>query len=288
MRKFGPLEKEVIRWIVQQSTSKMTSFDRVLSDKFFNETYKMGFLISNSVTPDIPAILYIKECDEFMARICISQFLEVVSLVKYLEENRLVNVLNVEREKSKVFINLIHKNLNLKDDYTVDDQGTFLDKVDKCIKDSNKSIVYRPIKLSNEYKEFGFKYFLNAIYPTEELRKLVERNFFTEDEEALKIAQNSLELTQNSLTLTRESLDSTRKSLELTKYAFAISVVTLFISAFSYCWSTSTIQEEQFKTMEKWNKQVIESMQINSSMLHEKLDSIKNILPSFIPIKFEQ
>ena len=74
--------------------------------------------------------------------------------------------------------------------------GVFLDITDWNIRDRFGNILYTPLVLPSEYYDWALQYLQNVIYSTEDLRKLIEREFVTENEEALQIARDSLENTR--------------------------------------------------------------------------------------------
>lgn len=279
MEKFNPLEQEVIKWIVSQPIASMTNFDMVLCRKFFNNTYKLAFIYGKSSGKE-QAILLVKKCDEEMMKVCISQFLQVVSLLKHLKNEGFINLLLNKVTANNTFLNILHdewKISNFNGNVSVlNTDGVFLDITDWNIRDGQGNILYTPLTLPSEYYDWALQYLQNVIYSTEDLRILIERKFVTENEEALQIARDSLEKTRESLNLTRDSLNLTRRSLRWTKLAFYVSVVALLIGAFSYNWSTSTITSEQFSIIKDGNKKIIESIHENTDNVCDKLDSINN------------
>lgn len=293
MRKLSPLERSIVKWITAQTTSDITHFDIVLREHFFNDTYNMALLFGYHPQEEMPTILYIEECDEYKIRIKISQFLEIVNLIKYLEENRLINLLQSEVVLNKECLCVIRQGWEIKDvdknkKSSLNSDGIYLDFNDFNIKNRDGKVLYKPIKLPKEYRFFGLKYLLTPIYATEELRKIVQRDFITEEEEALLIAQKSLTLTDNSLKLTLESLKSTRESLMWTKYAFGVSIGALLIGALSYKWSTSTIQEKQFDIMGDRNQELIKAINKHSLELCNRLDSIQKTAPFAFPLNIDK
>lgn len=293
MRKLSPLERSIVKLIVAQTSADITKFDIVLRDNFFNATYNMAFLFGFSASQNIPAILYIEECDEYSSRIKISQFLEVVSLIKYLEENRMINILQNEIKIESSYLSIIHQGWNIQNfdknmNLPLNTDGLYWDHTDYNIKDIDGKVIYKPILLPEEYRNFGLKYLLTAIYSTEELRKIVQRDFLTEEEEALLISQQSLILTQQSLSLTQDALKATKKSLKWTKYAFVVSIGALLIGAFSYNWSTSTIQEKQFNIMGDRNLQLIKKIEDQTFEISRRLDSIQGIGPYILPLNVDK
>lgn len=293
MRKLSPLEQSVVKWITAQTTSDITNFDIVLREHFFNDTYNMAFLFSCTPSQGTSAILYIEECDEYKSRMNISQFLEVVSFIKYLEESRLIYLLRNEVDEKMKWLTVIHEGWEIlepdEDKKSIlNTEGLHLDLNDWNIKDNEGKVIYKSILLPKEYSLFGLKYLFTAIYATEELRKLVQRNFITEEEEALQIAQKSLTLTDSSLKLTLESLKSTKESLMWTKCAFGISIGALLIGAFSYNWSTSTIQEKQFDIMGDRNQQLIKAIDEHTLELRNRLDSIQKTVTFTLPLNADK
>ena len=249
MEKFNPLEQEVIKWIVNQSIASMTNFDVIICRKFFNNIYKLAF-VYGKLSGKEQAILLVKKCDEEMMKVRISQFLQVVSLLKHLKNEGLTNLLLDNVTTNDDFLSILHDEWKISSFHgnisVLNKDGVFLDITDWNIRDRFGNILYTPLVLPSEYYDWALQYLQNVIYSTEDLRKLIEREFVTENEEALQIARDSLEKTQESLNLTRQSLDVTRQSLRWTKFAFYVSVVALLIGAFSYNWSTSTITSDQF------------------------------------------
>ena len=209
------------------------------------------------------AILLVKKCDEEMMKVRISQFLQVVSLLKHLKNEGLTNLLLDNVTTNDDFLSILHDEWKISSFHgnisVLNKDGVFLDITDWNIRDRFGNT---PLVLPSEYYDWALQYLQNVIYSTEDLRKLIEREFVTENEEALQIARDSLEKTQESLNLTRQSLDVTRQSLRWTKFAFYVSVVALLIGAFSYNWSTSTITSDQFSINE------------NTANVCDKLDSI--------------
>ena len=107
MEKFNPLEQEVIKWIVNQSIASMTNFDVIICRKFFNNIYKLAF-VYGKLSGKEQAILLVKKCDEEMMKVRISQFLQVVSLLKHLKNEGLTNLLLDNVTTNDDFLSILH------------------------------------------------------------------------------------------------------------------------------------------------------------------------------------
>ena len=284
MRKFSPLQQEIIRCIVAQPIGSMTNFDLVLKSHFFNDKYNLAFAYGKEKGIEM-AILYVKKINDEMKRIHVCKFLEVVSLLKYLKDEGLIYLLFENVTLVKDFFVLIHEDWD-SSSLVLNKDGLHLNISDHSVRDINGNEIYTSLALPHEYYNWALQYLNNGVYSTEDLKKLVERNFVTEAEESLQIAHDSLEKTEESLILTKESLEKTKVSLKWTKFAFYIScgaflvsVIASLISAFSYKWSDSTITSKQFDVMEQRNEKLIKSMRDNTKIICDELDSVnRNVL----------
>lgn len=71
-------------------------------------------------------------------------------------------------------------------------------------------------------------------------------------------------------------------------YSMGVSIGVLLIGAFSYNWSTSTIQEKQFKNIEDRNLQLIKAMDEHTLEICKRLDSIQKRESSIFPLNVDK
>lgn len=162
--------------------------------------------------------------------LCLERFLVLKSLLIYLKENGLVNLLSEE-------CIAIGKQMIIHEGWTLDEQrithtkamlnsdNVYLDKNNFNIRDNTDKIIYEALELPKEYTTWGQKYLCNRIYPTQELISLVKDDFVTYEEKQLEIARKSLDVTNTSIRIADKTLRSTRLAIYVSIIIFVFGII---------------------------------------------------------------
>lgn len=192
MRKFNDREKEIIKKLSQITFSETEFFSHFLQTKYFtNENNKALFIL----TKQNKALLYIRkelfnETNSWKKEF--GEFLELISLIIYLKENRYINIYpNNEILKSELLVmkesfnslsNTIPETLKLNSTGDYINTGNF-----SFIYNSINEIIYEAVEIDSNVYELIKDNFFGLLYVSEELIQLSNSNFISEEESRFKV-----------------------------------------------------------------------------------------------------
>lgn len=169
MRKFSSTEQEVIKYIVSQELIEAKSFSTLFMKL-------MPFFAVEQIEDGVR--MYCREKDEEVMEVIQSttrRLLDILFVVKYLDDNALIGIYHIKGEKFKIFFD---KNIIKKEDgFYENSDGEWNTKVDTGI--------------MNFYTDCGdlLFYYINSCYhASETLRELVKNNF--KDEETIRFEKS--------------------------------------------------------------------------------------------------
>ena len=185
MRPFNTREKRIMRELAALDIKKMTTADRFLQDIFFTIESKRALIVKH----DQEVVLYYTDPkvwnDLPSVRIALMELFEVISLLKYLKEQRFLDIFNTPKplntlqgmhsgfnETSKSEPNKLF--LNKENDYI---EFNDLER----IKNSKGEIILQGGALS-DYYEMVHENCFGLIFPNEAFYDLVKNDFKTEED----------------------------------------------------------------------------------------------------------
>lgn len=187
MRKFNEREKEIIKKLCLITFSETEFFSFFLQTKYFTKDNNKALFI---IPKQNKALLYVKKeiFDNINSRKKeLGEFLELISLIIYLKENRYINIYpNDEILKSELLIMKESFNspsndiphiikLNVEGDYI--DTNNFL-----FIYNNQNNVIYQAIDVDSNVYDLIINNFFGLLYVSEELVQLSNNNFISEEE----------------------------------------------------------------------------------------------------------
>jgi hypothetical protein len=191
MRKFNEREKEIIKKLSLITFSETEFFSFFLQTKYFTKDNNKALFI---IPKQNKALLYVNKenFDNINSRKKeLGEFLELISLIIYLKENRYINIypndeiLNSEllimkdsfNSTSNVIPNIIK--LNVDGDYIDTNNFSF-------IYNNNNNVIYQAIDVDSNVYDLIKNNFFGLLYVSEELIQLSNNNFISEEESRFK------------------------------------------------------------------------------------------------------
>lgn len=185
MRPFNEREKRIMKSLAGLDIKKMTTADRFLQDIFFTSESNRALIVKH----DQKVVLYYTAPEVWTdlpsVRIALMELFEVISLLKYLKEQRLLDIFTTPvpvknlqgmhsgfNETSKTEPNKLF--LNKENDYI---QLNDLEK----IKNSDGEVILRGGALS-DYYEMVYDNCFGLIFPNEAFYDFVKNDFKTEED----------------------------------------------------------------------------------------------------------
>lgn len=258
MRPLNQRERKIIDIIANVGIDNTDTFSRILQEKYFTEE-RGRILIVNHVTKDVLLYLRIEDFNIISQRIkAIGELWELISLVSYLNDERLLTVLDIPSNSQIDFmfqgfsggINSSQESITFKDK----DGTTSLILPDKITK-YDGSISFKSVSFRDLYEPISKKLSC-IIYPTEGLIFLVNNKYKTNED--LKFGKQNI-ISWVSICI-----------------AFLIGLISIVLSIIS-SQSSSKATENQTKIIEEFK---IDQMKISLEELktikefHTKIDHI--------------
>jgi hypothetical protein len=193
LRSFNDREKQIIRNISELDINNMTTTERFLQDTFFSTENKRALIVKH----DQKAILYYTEpkvwANITLVRIAMMELFEIISLLRYLKEQRYLDIFTTPIPTTTV--TGIHSSFNKTEKikpepgkFFLNDEGDYFlpNDPDKIINSQNQ-IILRGGLLS-DYYNIVYENCIGLFFPNEALYNLVENDFKTPEE--IKHRQN--------------------------------------------------------------------------------------------------
>lgn len=258
MRHFNKREKEIIEILVNRDFKTVNSFSAELNKMLFNE--KNGAALMVDRAEKIVYLFIYNFEDEKCVKSRIGEFLELINLLLYLDENNLINILP-QSNLPEFF--LLHDTFRLVDydsggKCILNGNGFSFDVGDMHYIYNREGIpVYRSYRFNGKYYDLALRFFFGVIYPTAELCAFVERGNITEEEERFNIQlEESLRQHRIAMENAGEQLRKTKRSLNISYIALFISFVALIATLCSNLWMKTTIEPGQFRIMENFLERI--------------------------------
>ena len=184
MRPFNQRERKIIEIISNVGIDNTDTFSKILQEKYFTEE-RGRILIINHVTKDVLLFLRIEDFNIISQRTkAIGELWELISLVSYLIDERLLTVLDMQSNSQIDFlyqgfsrgINSSPASITFQDK----DGTTSLILPDKITK-SDGSISFKSVSFRDLYEPINKK-LSGLIYPTEGLIFLVNNKYTTSED----------------------------------------------------------------------------------------------------------
>ncbi len=251
MRKFSPLEKEILEKLINSKALNEQGLllcSKFLKDNYVGEQFELSLMVNS------------KEREVF-----ITIPFKKYNYEKFLRE-KIIFVIT--------FFNLIDELKSERKIYLVGDR---IDDVILGLQFDKK------ISLAEDINNIICDSFFKLIAITEELRELVMNNFKSLEEihhlQNIEIANQSLKEAQKSVALAEESLKESKKSVKKANYTIFTSVILALIGLFSSFYIANKQTENEIKIDRNQYESVINKADTLSKLL-------KNIVPlsSFFPI----
>lgn len=183
MRAFNQREENIIRLIAACGVDNMNTFQKVLQDKYFTISRKEILVLSHS---ERRVILFIKSedfIDEKKRAKHIGEFWELISLINYLIDSRMINQMKIPTRQG---IDLMYEDIEI-NRYS-DIPNTFFTKSDnqltitgEGIKNTHGDVLFMPLSFDGLYDSIC-DCLLAIFYPTESLKSLADHNFESEED----------------------------------------------------------------------------------------------------------
>ena len=267
MRKFNDREKDIIKKLSEISFSDTEYFSHFLKTKYFTQNSNKALHI---LSRENKALLYVKEAiydDNKLRKKELGEFLELISLIIYLRENRYINI----------FLN---------DEFNIIDEIKLFE-YDELLEE------YGAIELDASIFNLIRDNFFGLLYVSEELIQLSNNDFISEEESRFNTQLHENEKTFNKQLLEDEKkfnkqlLEDEKKFnkqlLEDEKKFNKQQFVTWFSIGLSFVVSISIFiyQVNSEKLQEKETQKMIDTQNEYLKKIATSLDSI-NIKAKFI------
>ncbi len=186
MREFNLREKKQIRLLSEISFENVELFSYFLQEKYFTKKSNVALFVL--VKQNISMLYFKKEIfDDIEKRKQeLGEFLELISLIKYLTENRYVTIFDVDKKDASLYI--------LKQDFVsieISNNLQFIHNGNVLTINPNKpenitnekgEIIYSGLILQKSINDFILEYFTGLAYVSEDLKYFVKNNFKTKDD----------------------------------------------------------------------------------------------------------
>jgi hypothetical protein len=185
MREFNFREKKQIRLLTEISFENVELFSHFLQEKYFTKTSNIALFI---LAQQNSSLLYFKKeiFDDIKKRKQeYGEFLELISLIKYLKENRYITIFDIDK-KNDIYV--------LKQDFLPipnPDKIQFLNNQNILtidpgapvnITNENNDIIYCAHTLDKSINDFILENFTGLAYVSEDLKYFVKNNFKTKED----------------------------------------------------------------------------------------------------------
>lgn len=264
MRHFNKREKEIIEILVNRDFTTVNSFSAELEKFLFNEREGVALAVDRS---EKILYLFIRNFEDLkFVKSRIGEFLELINLLCYLNDNNLINILP---HSSLPDFFLLHDTFRLVDSDSdgkciVDGKGHYLSIKDlRYIYNREGVPEYKSFRFNEKYSDLVLHLFFGVIYPTAELCAFVERGNITEEEMQFNIQMKESSLQHRAaMENAGEQLKKTKRSLNISYIALFISFVALIATLCSNLWMKTSIEPGQFQSM----KGLLEKIEKNTGM----------------------
>lgn len=265
MRKFNEREKEIIKKLSLITFSETEFFSFFLQTKYFTKDNNKALFI---LPKQNKALLYVKKeiFDNINSRKKeLGEFLELISLIIYLKENRYINIYpNDEILKSELLI--------MKDSFNspsndiphiikLNVEGDYIDTNDfSLIYNNQNNVIYQAIEVDSNVYDLIINNFFGLLYVSEELVQLSNNNFISEEE-----SRFNTQLLEDEAKFKKQRCDTW------------ISIGLSFLvgaSALIYQVYTEKSQEKETQKQEKETQKVVETQNEYLKKMSSSLDSI--------------
>lgn len=192
MRAFNRNERKYIEILSKLNENYISTCSKFLQDNFF--TIDRGIVLT-LYHPEKAVLFFLKPetwLNDKETGKCYYEFLEVISLLNYLNQERLILI--IPDSKNAMPIQILFSNFNSKnpgngDKVILNENGDYLDRKNPhIIKNSTDKIIYFGQTIFSSYYEYISATLTGIILPTEELKELVRHNFKSEEDR--KFAKN--------------------------------------------------------------------------------------------------
>lgn len=225
---FSELQKKLMKEL-SKHTSDGLSIAKYLQDFFF--TKENGLILIRTSIKDIEtSMLFVRNnTNDEIRREKIAQFIEILSLLDYLDCERKVFTIYDDRDSNmRILFNEVKANLEIKDGKCIiDNEDSYI-----LVSDSNKifgangSIDYTLTELPKSTLPLINKYVFGFSFPSSLLKEFIDNNFSTEEQIRHK-----------------EAMRSAKIQVRIAWLAFATALIIPFVVGTCV---PSTIKEHQF------------------------------------------
>ena len=195
MRKFNPRERNFLKLLNNISNQDMELFPYFLQHQYFTEDKKTALFLLNKQKE---AFLFIKKdvFDNMKSRkIELINFIEILSLIGYLKQNRLVDLFHVA-ENSSTTMSVMYSGFgNIRQEkpdsnLIVSENGFHLKFPDfSKIYDVNNKIKFEAVKLEKHTYEMIQDNLSGLLFVSEELKEFVNNGFKSKEDLRYRIGQ---------------------------------------------------------------------------------------------------
>jgi hypothetical protein len=195
MRKYNRREKEFLTLLAKETENKLEIFSYFMQNDFFTKSSNLALAI---LPPRNAAILYIKKnvFDDLSSRkIETRNFVEILSLIEYLKQNRLIDIIPIPAPPD-VTIHLMRADFNTptidpkSSDLLLNTNGLHIKNNDiGKIYDSKNQVVFEGVTLEKYTYELILNNFMGLLFVSEELKDYVKRRFKSVEDRRYRIGQ---------------------------------------------------------------------------------------------------
>ncbi len=185
MREFNLREKKHIRLLSEISLDNVELFSNFLAEKYFTKKSNTALFIL--VKQNTSLLYFKKEIFEDIKKRKkeFGEFLEYISLIKYLMENRYITIFDIDEKNEGYFMkqDFIPIVNPIKTQFLNNQTILTINPNDPInITNENMEIIYCAHKLDKSINEFVLENFTKLVYVHEDLKYFVKNNFKTKDD----------------------------------------------------------------------------------------------------------
>lgn len=195
MRKYNPREKEFLKLLNKISNQDMEKFTYFLHHQYFTDQQNLALFLFHERKE---VLLFIKKNvfdDLQLRKIELRNFIEVLSLMGYLKQNRLVDLFHVSEDPSTTlnvwyseFGNTRQSEPN--SDLILNENGAHLKFPDVSkIYNANNEVVFEAVRLEKHTYQMINDNFLGLLFVSEELKEYVNNGFKSKEDLRYRRAQ---------------------------------------------------------------------------------------------------
>ena len=193
MRKYNQTEKDFLKLLVKINNEDAEFISYFLQKYYFTKQKKSALIV---LTTQKETLLYIKKevfDDLFKRKKELINFINILHLIDYLKENRLISILE-NQQSHKINAHFLYEDFNQptlhNNNLELNSQGLYIDISNpNKIYDQKQKVIFEAIKLDSNIYDSIMSNFFGLLFVSEDLKEYVNNDFKSTEDLKYKKAQ---------------------------------------------------------------------------------------------------